>query len=322
MSDSAIIFIKELTGNGGCIEHAEIKNLANSSKPLWFHFDANHPDILDKIHQVFPVIDAHSLDAILDLDARPRILQLDRGVLIILRGINHNEGEEPEDMVAIRLWVTDTQLISLRYRRSKAVMDVAGKLDAGKGPGTIGGIISEICTQLLAYIEVSIDQLDDQMDSLETQVLDKPGRTLRHSIAEVRKSAILLRRYVAPQRDALGQLRYINEPWITKAVTRQFQEVHDTQLRAIESLDAIRERSQVVMDELMSALSEKLNKNLYVLSVITAIFLPLGFLTGLFGINIGGMPGVENDDAFIIFSATLTTIVILQLILFKWFKWF
>ncbi|MFT7528788.1 MAG: zinc transporter, partial [Arenicella sp.] len=81
------------------------------------------------------------------------------------------------------------------------------------------------------------------------------------------------------------------------------------------------ERSQIIKDDLVNALSDRLNRNLYVLSVITAIFLPLGFLTGLFGINIGGMPGVDNNMAFSIFSIGLIVVVFIQIILFKLFKW-
>ena len=69
-------------------------------------------------------------------------------------------------------------------------------------------------------------------------------------------------------------------------------------------------------------LEGKLNKNMYVLSVISAIFLPLGFLTGLFGINIGGIPGVEDPNAFWVFSGILVVIVSLQIWIFKKLGWF
>ncbi len=160
------------------------------------------------------------------------------------------------------------------------------------------------------------------MDTLESEVLEQPSGHLRHSISEVRKSAIMLRRYIAPQRDVLSSLKTVDMAWLTRDVERRLQEVHDNQLRGIESLDAIRERSQVVMDELVSAVSDKLNSNLYVLSVITAIFLPLGFLTGLFGINVGGIPGVNDDHAFVNFVLLLTGITALQIVIFKLLKWF
>jgi zinc transporter len=71
-----------------------------------------------------------------------------------------------------------------------------------------------------------------------------------------------------------------------------------------------------------NALSDRLNRNLYTLSVVTAIFLPLGFLTGLFGINIGGMPGVEDEQAFFVFAGALAIIVSIQIVIFKYLKWF
>lgn len=61
---------------------------------------------------------------------------------------------------------------------------------------------------------------------------------------------------------------------------------------------------------------------MYVLSVISAIFLPLGFLTGLFGINIGGIPGVEDPNAFWVFNAILVVTVSLQIWIFKKLGWF
>lgn len=151
---------------------------------------------------------------------------------------------------------------------------------------------------------------------------DDAASPLRKDIAAIRKSAILLRRYIAPQKEVMNQLRYADFTWLTAKHTRRIQEMQDTLLRALEDLDAIRERSQVVKDELVNTLSDKLNRNLYVISVVTAIFLPLGFLTGLFGINIGGMPGVDNNNTFMLFAYLLSGIVFFQVVLFKLFKWF
>jgi len=93
-------------------------------------------------------------------------------------------------------------------------------------------------------------------------------------------------------------------------------------MRYIEELEAIRERAQIVKDELSNILTEKLNKNMYVLSIIGAIFLPLGFLTGLLGINVGGIPGANYENAFSIFLAILFIIVFIQVFIFKKYKWF
>lgn len=320
--DNPIIFAKELDGNGGATPLAGVTELLASKNSTWLHFDANHADTRSIIQEHFSDIDEYSLQAILDEDARPRTLQLDSGMLIILRGINYNNQDHPEDMVAVRLWVTDKRLISLRYRKSRALMSVAESLDNGKGPKSVGDIVASICSLLFHYIENTISGLEDKMDDIESRVVDNPNKQLRNDIANIRKTAIMLRRYIAPQKDAMSQLKYADVSWVDKKNQRRLQESQDSLMRSVEALDAVRERSQVVKDELVNALSDKLNRNLYVISVVTAIFLPLGFLTGLFGINIGGMPGVDDDVAFKTFSIVLGGIVFVQVILFKYFKWF
>jgi len=322
MLDNVLLFAKVLDEKNGASEYSQLNKIESTTNPIWFHFDANHPDALAAIQQTFSDIDEYTLQAIFDHDARPRTLQLDSGILIILRGINHNEGDEPEDMVAVRLWASEKRLISLQYRKSKALMQVSESINTHRGPKTIGDIVTSISAKVFDYIEGSISLLDERMDLIESRILDEPDKQLRQDISEIRKSAIMLRRYIAPQKEAISQLRYSDTNLFSAKNLRRIQESQDTLLRGIEDLDAIRERSQIVKDELVYALSDKLNRNLYVISVITAIFLPLGFLTGLFGINIGGMPGVDKEMAFTIFAACLTAIVVIQIILFKYFKWF
>lgn len=117
-------------------------------------------------------------------------------------------------------------------------------------------------------------------------------------------------------------LRTSEQPWLDQMHKRRLQESLDRIVRYLEDLDAIRERAQIVKDELSNALADKMNKNMYVLSVIAAIFLPLGFLTGMLGINIGGIPGADNPWAFYIFTGILVGLVGLQTLVFKKLKWF
>ena len=144
----------------------------------------------------------------------------------------------------------------------------------------------------------------------------------RSQITDIRKQAIVFRRYIAPQRDVIAALRVSDMPWLSELHKRRLQESLDRVIRYIEDIDTIRERAQIVKDELTNALSDKMNKNLYLLSVIAAVFLPLGFLTGLLGINVGGVPGVDDPSAFWVFSGFLLVVVALQILLFKRWKWF
>ena len=131
-----------------------------------------------------------------------------------------------------------------------------------------------------------------------------------------------MKRYIQPQRDLVIQMIDNKPALIDRPVYRRLIEAQDSISRVIDELDAVRERGHIINDEVTNQLTKRLNKNMYALSVIAAIFLPLGFLTGLLGINIAGIPGAENPAAFAIFCAMLSMLVIAQIVLFKKLKWF
>jgi zinc transporter len=99
------------------------------------------------------------------------------------------------------------------------------------------------------------------------------------------------------------------------------QEAHNQLIRYLEDIDTIRERAQIVKDELSNILADKMNKNMYLLSIVAALFLPLGFFTGLLGINVGGMPGADNPSAFWVVSFVCAFFAVAILGLFKYLKW-
>ena len=91
--------------------------------------------------------------------------------------------------------------------------------------------------------------------------------------------------------------------------------------RFVEELDSARDRVAITQEELNNRLSEQMNKAMYVLSIVAAIFLPIELLTGLLGINVGGIPGSENKWAFLIVTFFLILIALLLIGLFRRIKW-
>ena len=121
--------------------------------------------------------------------------------------------------------------------------------------------------------------------------------------------------YIADPRDPTRVIHSLDDILRARvfAITCGYEDADD--------LDALRDRANVTQEELLSQQSEQLNKRLYFLSLVSAIFLPLGFLTGLLGVNIGGIPGADNTWAFATFCGILISLVALQMALFYRFKW-
>lgn len=288
----------------------------------WVHLDINEASSKKWADAELTFLDPLTLDALFAEETRPRILEFDTGTLLILRGVNLNADAEPEDMVSIRLWIDSSRIISVRKRRLKAVTDLRERIEAGVGPHNAGDFITQLTSRLFERMEPVFTELDELLDDAEERVMEAADTTYRSQITDIRKQAIVFRRYIAPQRDVIAALRVSDMPWLSELHKRRLQESLDRVIRYIEDIDTIRERAQIVKDELTNALSDKMNKNLYLLSVIAAVFLPLGFLTGLLGINVGGVPGVDDPSAFWVFSGFLSVVVALQILLFKRWKWF
>ena len=166
-----------------------------------------------------------------------------------------------------------------------------------------------------------IDQLQDRTDYLEENIIDMKNQEFRTEILNVRRETIILKRYLAPQKEALIKLSNEKISWIDEYKKVEIRETNDQLIRHIEELDTIRDKVILIQEELANSLSEEMNKKMYMLSIISAIFLPLTFLTGLLGINVGGIPGASNDKAFYIFTIILLLVIFSQYIIFKKKKW-
>ncbi len=323
MSD-AILFAYDFDGQGGAkpLANTDISAHLKAREIAWVHLDGNHPDTRGWLEREIAYLDPFITEALLAEETSPRVTEIDDGALLFLRGVNLNEDAAPEDMVSIRLWIDAHRIVSVRKRKLQAVRDIEGKLLEGKGPKDAGEFIAQLVAKMFNRFEPVLANLDETTDNIEEAVLETADAVQREGIVGVRKQAIVFRRYMAPQRDVILQLYASEMSWLNQRHRRHLQESFSRVKRYVDDLDAIRERAQIIKDELTAILSDRLNKNMYVLSVIAAIFLPLGFLTGLLGINVGGIPGAENDYAFAIFGGILVGIVAVQVLVFKRLKWF
>ena len=228
-------------------------------------------------------------------ETRPRCTVVDEGAVVILRGVNLNEGAEPEDMISIRVWLERGLIVTCAIRQLLGVSDICEMIETGRAPLSPAQLAGQIALRLADRTEPVVASLNEQVDDLEEMLEDDASRISRATLADIRRTAIILRRYIFPQRDALTTL-------------------------VIEELDALRDRAQVIHDQIMDERSERMNRQMLVLTVVAALFLPISFLTGLFGMNVGGLPLEQNPFGFAIIVAAMAVILILELLIFRWMR--
>jgi len=266
-------------------------------------------------------LDELTREALVSEDPRPRSAATDGRLLVFLRGVNLNPGADPEDMVSVRAVIDSSRIITLRRRKVMATDDIRDAIEAGSGPVSSGEFLAELANALMDRMGVVLDELDDAVDELEDEVLTAESYELRPKIAALRRQAISLRRYLAPQRDALARLQMEKADWLGDMCRLHLREAADRMTRYVEDLDSARERASVTHEELDGRLSERMNRTMYILSIVATIFLPLSFLTGLLGINVGGIPGANDPSAFLIVCTLAATLAVFMVYVFKRKKW-
>jgi zinc transporter len=318
-----LVFACLLDGEGGAVplDWPQVDSWEAGQGPIWIHLDRRASAAVGWLEGQ-ESIPEEARAALLAAETRPRAVIHKGGAVVILRGINHNAGEDPDDMVAIRIWFEENRIISLRHRRLMTPRAIyAEMLENGDGPRSPTEILVHLADRLIGQMNDIVIGLDDQLNEIEESLENEDFARMRNRLTNIRQSCVVLRRYIAPQREALAVLRADPPPWTGKALSRSLHESEDRLLRYLEELDAARDRAVVIRDEIANRLSEEMNRTMYALSVIAGIFLPLGLLTGLLGINVGGMPGVESTWAFWLTCILLVVLAAAEVWLFRRLKW-
>lgn len=319
MSDNHILFSYSFdeqglaTKNNGNKASEELENDGLS----WVHLDANDERAGMWLEKEVAYLDHLIIDALLAEETRPRIMEFGDGLLIIFRGVNLNKNAEPDDMVSIRMWIDDKRILTVQRRDLKALFDLKDQVDAGKKIKTSAEFLYNLLYHILSITSPYLYALNEKLDILEKEIMTTRDMRLREEIIEIRTQSAVFKRYLSPQKEVISKLRTSDRNWINSWAKRHFQENFDYITHMIEEVDEARDRSQILHDELANSLAEKLNKNMYKLSLITMVFMPLTFLTGLFGMNVGGIPGSTYQYAFYFCVSMMAIIAAIQVLFFK-----
>ncbi len=314
---SGILLALLLDGRGGAraLSWHEVASWSPGAGALWVHIDYEDGSARDWLRDRSGLNDI-ATEALLSAETRPRTLNRGDNLLLALRGINLNPGDEPEDMVSLRIWTDGHRLISSRRRSLRSTEVILEDLRDGSGPCCAADLIVAYAQQITLHMQGTLDRLEDQLLDLEDRVLGEHDDLLRPGLVDLRRRIIAIRRYLAPQREALNRLAGEGLSWLDELNRLRLREASDRLIRHIEDMDEMRDRAILAQEELANMVAEQMNERSYLFTVAAVVFLPLGFLTGLLGINVGGMPGVDSDAAFwIVVALCLLTGTVLALLL-------
>jgi zinc transporter len=262
---------------------------------VWIHIDdVDAPSLSLFDGQDIPEVAANALVA---TETRPRCDRLEDGAIVNLRGPAAAGVDVADRLVSIRMWVRQGRVNSLTRQPLSATAAVGQEMEAGRIHDP-GDLVAAFAREISRELDPQVAELGDELDDCESELSGRNLYRLRGAIARIRSEAIAFRRFVAPDRDALQTLASLGIDWLAEDDRLHIREASDRFARMAEELEAVRERSALLHEQLIDLRAEEIDQRSLLISVVAFIFLPLTFITGLLGMNVEGIPYAHTHWAF------------------------
>lgn len=286
-------------------EVEELSGFADGAQPKaderlrWLHLDWRGEGTRRWLHEQAG-LDPVAVEAALDDTVRPRVTHFGDSLLIVLRAANLESGEEREDLVSLRLLALPGCLVTMRRTRVHSAQDVREQVRTNPASvRDVADLLIALTVRVQDRLQTLLEDLGDRLDDFEDRIAAPEDSPERSEVGDLRRGMIALRKSLLPQRDALARLTTEAHALFSKKQLQVMREEAQRAARLLDDVESSRDRAVVLMEELAVESTEGLNKRIYFFTVVAAIFLPLTFIAGALGMNVGGIPFSEHPSGFL-----------------------
>jgi zinc transporter len=246
----------------------------------------------------------------------------EKAAVLVLEAIGSSPGQEGDVGVA-RILASRSRLVALvDLTHPTPMLDRARvALGTGGGPRSPAEMFIDVARFWNERYVTDALELDKATAALEERTFGTAGRDQIDTLHELRRSATFLRRRMAGQRAAIACVLALEGTDLVDSHRERWRTLLRQSDEIVDLIDGIGQRLEGIDDRVQSQLSTMLGDRLYVLTLISAIFLPLSFVTGLLGVNVGGVPLRETSWAFWILCIFLIGLAFAQWWVAKRFNW-
>jgi magnesium transporter len=264
-----------------------------------------------------------SIEDALSAVHHPKIETYDGYLYLVLHGIDFRETERHFATHDIDFFVGHTFIVTVHDGTSRSIAGLRHLCERhghvlSEGPV---GALHRIIDTLVDHYRPEVDEFEQRISELEDRVFSGGQDVIRELLA-LKRDLAWMRRVIVPQRDAVGRLARREFPMISDEMAYRFRDVHDGLVRLAEEGILFQDRVTGILDAHLTIVSNRLNQVMKLLTVMATIFLPLGVVTGLYGMNVPlpELPGGE-DTQFWWVTGIMAGIALLMLALFRRVRW-
>jgi magnesium transporter len=299
----------------------ELLTYKNSAGITWINVEClDQPRLIQNLaerYRVHPL----TVEDILDTGQRPKVEEFDDYLFITLKAVNPSAGLDFEH---ISLVLAADTVITFQEKAGDYFDGIRRRIlnNAGR--------IRRMGADYLAYllIDAAVDEYFQVLDALgsgiedfEDRAIDENDETLLRDIQKIKQDLLRVRRVIWPLRESLSLLKHLDSPRMGDDLEPFLQDLHDHVIQAAETVETYRELMAGVMEVNLSAISNRMNKVMKVLTIISTIFIPLTFIVGVYGMNFRVMPELDIPWAYPATWAVMVIIALGMVFFFKRRRW-
>jgi len=290
----------------------------------WINIDGIHDvDVIEKIGGHFGL---HSLvlEDIVNPGQRPKFEDFEKYIYIVLRMLTFDESKGKIDSEQVSLILGPNYVISFQERLGDVFGLIRDRIRTGKGR------IRKMGADYLAYALVDaivdgyfgiLEGLSEKIEHMEEELVRYPDEKILRQIHYLKREMIGLRKSVWPLRELVSGLER-SESWLIKDTTDVFlRDVYDHTIQVIDAVETFRDMVSGMLDIYLSSVSNRMNEVMKVLTIFAAIFIPLTFIAGIYGMNFEFMPELKYKGGYFIVLGIMFAAATGMLIYFKRKKW-
>jgi zinc transporter len=238
-------------------------------------------------------------------------------ILAVLGDLYHEFDFDPERLGTVRLYVDASWLVSGRTHPLQAVDLLRRELTRSHDPATPISVFQLLIERLAGAISKVAVELGEQIEDAEDRVLEGNFAGQSKRLGNLRRLVAKLRRTVSANRAALGSLPASLPDLYDLEAGAELRSAIERLDAVVQDLELVQERARLLQEEIASNMNEVTNRNLFVLSIATTTLLPITLITGIFGMNVRGLPFAEHPHGFHLVMLGIMATVVLALWLLR-----
>ena len=260
------------------------------------------------------------VDGAISTDVRPaRVEDFGDYIFVNARSVDYAAETEVVQTTDLGMFIGQNFVVTIHNEEMPSVEAVKQLVEIDGRPMMKGSgfFAHALFDSLIQAILPTLDRMEDHADAIEEQVLVNPDNSALIALMAIKRSCLSLNRALIPQREVLSRLGRREFDLLGSGVDIYFRDLLDDLLLIQTANDVIRERADTSLATYLSVVSNRQNEIMKVLSIVATIFLPLGLIAGLFGMNFVNMPGLDFRWGYhIVVAASL-----IALALVIWMFW-